>query len=152
LLEYATASRAQCGTDRQLLSARERTREEQVADVGAGDQQNERDRAEQHDERHPDVANNQLLQRDHRRAPARICLRVLALEARRDRAHLRLRLLDGGAGFHPRDDLRIVVVAHRAIGVAVRERHPEIARRHRRRRDRKPRRHHADDRAAGGRR
>ena len=66
-------------------------REQQVADVRARDQQDQRDRGEQHQQRRPDVADDQLLQRNHRRAPAGVLLRILALEPRRDRVHLRLR-------------------------------------------------------------
>lgn len=58
LLENAPASRAQSGADCQLLAARERPREEQVAGIGAGDQQHQCDSAQQHHQRQPEVADD----------------------------------------------------------------------------------------------
>ncbi len=93
------APRAERRADRDLLAASERAREEQVADVGARDQQHERDRGEQHHQRHADVADDQLLQRDDGGAPAGVLLRILALEPHRDRFHLGFRLREVTPGF-----------------------------------------------------
>ena len=62
---------AERGADRELLAAAHRARQDQVADVGARDQQHQRHGAEQHQQRGPHVADDQLMQRDRRAAPAR---------------------------------------------------------------------------------
>ena len=56
--------------DRDLLAAGERSGEDEVGHVRARDEQHEADRAEQHPERPPHVADEVLVERDHRRAPA----------------------------------------------------------------------------------
>ena len=73
--QHAAAAGAERGADRDFLAAAERAREQQVADVGTGDQQDEADRRQQHDQRPADVADDVLLQRNDRRAPAGVRLR-----------------------------------------------------------------------------
>jgi hypothetical protein len=85
LLEDARASGAERRPDRQLLSPAQRARKEQVPDVRAGDQQHQRNRGEEHHQRPPNVADDQLLKRDHGCAPARVGLREFAFEPRETR-------------------------------------------------------------------
>ena len=84
---------------------------------------------EQHHQRHPDVADDHFVQRDHRRAPAGVVLRDTRLRAAsRSRSISALRLLRRR---HPACsraiDLRVVVLADRALLVGVRQRHPQVA-------------------------
>ena len=127
LLEHPGASGAERSTDRELLAPAERARKQQVADIGAGNQQHERHGREQHHERGADIADDQLLQRHDGGAPAGVLLRVVALEPHRDRFHLRIRPGDVDARLQPRDHRIVVVVADRPIGVLVRHRHPQVA-------------------------
>ena len=126
LLEHPGAARTQRRADRELLPPRERPREDQVADVRARDQENQRDRSEQHHERHPDVADEELVQRHDGGAPACVLLGKLLLEPRRDDAHLGVGLRHVRARLQPRHDLRVVVLANRAVLIGVRKRHPEV--------------------------
>jgi hypothetical protein len=57
-------SSAQGGADGDLLVASGGAREQQVGDVGAGDQQNQRDGAEQHQQGAADIADHVLPQAD----------------------------------------------------------------------------------------
>ena len=145
LLEHAATTRAHGKSDGQLLATRESTRQEQIGDVRAGDEQDEGDRREQHDQRLADIADNQLLERNHGRAPAGVVLRILALETRGDDVELGARLRDGGVRLEPRDHLGVVIVPDRAFSVRVCERDQKIPGRQPPRRDGKPRRQHTND-------
>ena len=82
--------RAEGAANRQLLLPRGRARQQQVGDVGAGDQQHETDGAEQNQQRARDIADDLLV---HRHQPhAEPCIgRILAFEPRGDPIHVRLR-------------------------------------------------------------
>ena len=62
LTHQPAASGAERGAHGQLALPRRSAREQQVRDVGAGDQQDECDGAEQHEQRRPDVAGQLLAQ------------------------------------------------------------------------------------------
>ena len=66
LADDVAATRADRGTHRDLTTADIGAREQEVDDVGAGDQQDDRDRAEQDEQRAADVAGNELLHRNRR--------------------------------------------------------------------------------------
>ena len=70
LLKHASASRAKRRANRDLLASAQGAGEEQVADVGAGDEQDQPDGAEQHDQHRAAVADDLLLHRDDHRSPA----------------------------------------------------------------------------------
>jgi hypothetical protein len=72
LAEQAPRVRAQRGPDRKLARPADRTREQQVADVHARYEQHEPDRAQQQQQRQPDLANHLLLERHEARAVASI--------------------------------------------------------------------------------
>jgi hypothetical protein len=63
LTDDARAAGAERRANRDFLPARQRTREQEIGDVGARDEQHESDGANQHDERAPDVADDLFLQR-----------------------------------------------------------------------------------------
>jgi hypothetical protein len=72
LARDASRSRADRRADRQLLLARIGAHEQQVRDVRAGDEQHHADRAHQHPEDAPDIADEILLQRTQRRTKMRV--------------------------------------------------------------------------------
>src|ERR671934_130294 len=55
-------ARAERGTDRHLLLPRRAAGEQQVRDVGAADEQHQRDRAEQHEEWRTEIADDRRVQ------------------------------------------------------------------------------------------
>ena len=77
-----------------LLGAAVRAHQHQVGEVGAGDQQHQRDRAEQDQERRPRVAHQVVLQRHDQRAPVLVVGGILRGQAQRDRCQIGLRPLD----------------------------------------------------------
>ena len=83
---------------RQLALPRRRARQEQVGDVGAGDEQHEADRAGQRAERRPHGADQLFPKRHHVRGPAGIAIGELGRQTRREAIHVgpRLREIDAG--------------------------------------------------------
>ena len=82
------------GADRHLAAPADRAGQQQVRDVGAGDQQHEADGADEDPQRTADVADDLLAAAARRRTSAavgRIDGGMLAAEARRQRVHPRLR-------------------------------------------------------------
>ena len=93
LAEQRPAARAERGAEGELRAPRRAAREQQVGHVGAGDQQDQADGAEQQDQRRASVLDDVVLQRDdpnpHLRGGV---LGELLAELRRDSIHLRLGL------------------------------------------------------------
>ena len=90
-------ARAERRSHGDLLLARQRSRQQQVRDVRAGDQQHESHRRHEHEQRQPHAADRLLLQRQHAKRQAavrRIEVRVLAPETGGERVELGPRLLD----------------------------------------------------------
>jgi hypothetical protein len=83
----------------------------EVGHIGAGDEQDQRHRAEKDEQRRADLAHDPLLQSDQLHTPAGIARRILGLEPSRDRRQLRPRGLDGDARRQPADHLQEVVAA-----------------------------------------
>src|SRR4029453_10771767 len=84
LPEEAAASRPQRGTEAELAPAVGEAREREVRDVGAGDEEDERDRAQEDEERGPRVLHQLLAKGDERRRGVEAVGtrgRVLLLEA-----------------------------------------------------------------------
>ena len=124
----AAAPGAERRADRDLLAPPERLREHEVRDVGAGDQEHEADRAEEHEQRRSHVADEVLVQRDDRGAPAFVVLRILRREPGGDGVHLAARGLDGDAFLQPREDPEVVDAADGLGSSGVEnERQPELA-------------------------
>ena len=79
LPQQPAAGSAQRRSDGQLALTSGRSREQQVRDVDAGDQQHEKDRAEQDQQRPPDVADDFVVESNEPHADS--CIhRVLTLE------------------------------------------------------------------------
>src|SRR3989441_603668 len=86
-------------------------RQQQVRDVGAGDQQDGRDRAQEHDEPEPIVANETIPQEMHPCAARLVRFRIGECQPGGDRLELGLRLLDPGVRHQSADDVQEMRVA-----------------------------------------
>ena len=95
------AAGAERRAHRDLALPAGRAGQQQIRDVGAGDQQHEPDGARKDRQRPPDVPHHELLERDHAADPLRVGFRVGALS--HDRVELGLRLRDGDARLQPAD-------------------------------------------------
>ena len=84
-------SRAERRAHGHLVPPRGAADEQQVRDVGARDEQHHRDRAEDHEEREPHVADGAIVQRLHHHGDVGVVGRIFALQSRRQRGHLLLR-------------------------------------------------------------
>ena len=134
LTDEPPAAGAERRADADLALARARAREEQIGDVRAGDEQHDRDRAEQH--QHPRLgarADEVIAQRPHACATVLVPVGMGRLERRSDLVHLRLRLLERDARLQSRDALQVdaqVVRVPNPLSLGNDVRHPEIGRPH----------------------
>ena len=94
LTDDAAAGGPERGAHRDLLLSLMRSGEQQVGDVGAGDQQNERDGAEQNQQRRAARALDQLRQTAHADAPLRLERRIFLQQLPLDGVQLRVGALD----------------------------------------------------------
>ena len=93
LTDDAAAACAEGASHQHFLLASERARQQQVRDVGARDQQDEADGADQDRDRLAYVAHDLLAQRDDAEGQAAVGgieIRMVAAEARGERVHFRL--------------------------------------------------------------
>ena len=100
--------------DGNLPLTAEGARQQQVRDVGARNQQDQADRADQDDERAPDVADDLFLERDdaeRQAAVGRIVLGMLAPQPGGERVHLRLRLLEHDTALQLAQDVEVFAAA-----------------------------------------
>ena len=100
--------------------------EHQVREIGARDEQHERNRAEQHEQRQPRVADEILVQGHDERAPVFVLGGVLQREAAGDRIELRLRAGHGDARFQLGHAAVVVVVANGAVFRRPQQRRPHL--------------------------
>ena len=101
---------SQRGAHRDLLRPRGRAGEQQVGDVGAGDQQHEPHRTQEHQQGRPDRSGRAVAQRCGEQAPIRgVGIGVLGLELLGQGADLRRRLLHGHADPQPGDEVEALV-------------------------------------------
>ena len=126
MARQARAACAEREAQRNFLLPHRRARQQQVGDVRARDQQNERDRAEENEQGRFDVADELLVQRPHPDPDARVVLRILLFQPRGDRRHLGLRLLPRHAGLRARDHLQVMISAARGFLRGKGDRHPEL--------------------------
>ena len=121
LANDAASTGAQGCAHGDFFAASDGAREQEICDVGACDQENERDGAEQNYQGAAGVADYLLLQRhdsEGETAIGRIFLRVILAEAGGERVHFGLGLRDGDAGLEFADDVVVFVVAIlRGIGL-----------------------------------
>ena len=114
LTDDAPRTGAQRGADRNFFLAGHGARQQQIGHVGAGDQQDAGDRAEQDQQGAARVADHLLLQRDDAESQAaigRIVLRMIVAQAGGERIHFGLGLGRGDAGLEFADDVVVLVVA-----------------------------------------
>ncbi len=103
LADEAPASGSDRGADGHLLLAAYSPRQQQVGHVGAGDEQHQRDRAQQEEQRRSHVLHHLILQRRHHGAHVAIRFRELLLECERDALQLGTRRLQRHVGTEARD-------------------------------------------------
>ena len=103
LADEAPASGAHRGADGHLLLAAHGPRQQQVGHVGAGDEQHQRDRAQQQEQRRPHVLHHLILERRHHGAHVAIRFGELLLECERDALQLGTRRLQRHVGSEARD-------------------------------------------------
>ena len=126
LAHEATARRAKRGPERQLPLARAGADEQQVRDVGAGDQQHAPDRAQEQEQGSFDgAAVARRIDRYYRGAPALVGVGIGGLQPPGDGVELGLRGFEGHAGGEASPDRDRVFVAAAEILVH-RERHPQV--------------------------
>src|SRR5262249_1370120 len=113
LADEAAAARAERDADRELALPDRRPREEEVRDVGAGDEQHEPNCADEKKERRPGVARQELAQPRDAAGPVGVALWVDDPEALDDAGHLGARLLEPGAWRQSTVDLEEVTAAQR---------------------------------------
>ena len=90
LADQAAASGADRRAHDDLAAARRGARQQQIGDVGAGDEQHEAHRAEQHEQRLPRRADDGLMERRDAHALVAVAARVLGGQPGGDAGHLRL--------------------------------------------------------------
>ena len=98
LPDHAALARAHGGANGHLSAARRGAGQQQIGDVGAGDQEHKADRAQQHQESGPHVPHDFLRQRPHVDAVLGIRLGIGLRELRGHAVHVGLRLLSGHPG------------------------------------------------------
>ena len=96
---------AERGSDRQLALTRRRAGQEQVGDVGAGDEEHERDRPGEHEQRRAHVAGQLFAKRHDPRRPAGVEVGKHPRQVGGDLRHVLLRARERDAGLQPADDL-----------------------------------------------
>ena len=108
---------------RRLASPREN---KEIGEIGAGDQQDERDRAHEHEHARPGIADEGFPQRRYRHSEVFV-FRIGALEPGHDGGQVRGRPFAGHAVFHPSDHRQEVVVARvQVVAGRKRHRHDEV--------------------------
>ena len=126
LADEAAAGGAERAAHRHLAFARRRAREQQVGDVGAGDQQDEADGAEKHQHGLADVADHRLVERDRGEVEPLVAVRILRGEALADGLHLGSDVLEWNARLGPADGSEVPRAALAGGEVrVVGDRHPD---------------------------
>ena len=133
------------GADRhthgELAAARDAVRQQQTGDVGARDEEQQRDRADHRAQHAGRFADDRLARRNHRDAPL-LLLREFAAQRRRDIMQLAIGRRDRDPVAHARDGEQRVARSVLAIRRRQRHRHPHLLLR---RRKHESARHDADD-------
>ena len=115
LLNHPSPSGAQRDANRNFPGAGVRADEHQVGKVGAGNEQDQRDRPEQDHQRGPGVGHEVVVQRHDQRAPVFVVGGVLEREAIGDSRQIGLGALDADARLELRDAAIVVIAADRAV-------------------------------------
>ena len=128
LSKHAPAPRAKRRANRDLLALAQGASEQQVADIGAGDEEDQPDGAEQDQKHRAAIADDFLLHRDDHGFPASVRLAKLTRQPCGDRVHLGLRLRQFDVSLQTRDAIPIVIPTGSALLVGECERDPDVAR------------------------
>ena len=104
LADDSTPAGAKRGANSDFFRARSGSREKQVGDIGAGDQQHETDGTQEDQQRGSDVSHNFFLHRHETDGPAFILRRKFARQPFADRVHFGLSLRDRNSGLQPPKD------------------------------------------------
>ena len=126
LLHEPDACAADRHPDGELFLTAGRAGQEQRGDVRARDQQDEADRAEQHQQRRPHVADQGVAERTEARAVPGVFLGVRAAQPRADDQHFFTRLGERNPGTAPRHHVQEMGGAKRAVGIVERQRHEHV--------------------------
>ncbi len=102
LANHARARGAESCAHRDFLRARSGTREQEIRNVGAGNEKDETHRAEENDQRGTNVLHNLILKVNHIGADGRIRLGILLGESRCDCFHFSAPLVERHAWFQAR--------------------------------------------------
>ena len=130
LADEPAAARAEGAPERQFPTPRRPAREHQVGDIGAGDEQHDRDRRSKQDEREARIADHLFAERHDLDSPVRARLRVavreFATESFSDLIQIGLGPRQRGVGPQPDHHAEILIAA--SVGAITRPvvRHPEI--------------------------
>src|SRR5262252_3751527 len=100
--------------------------QEEVHNIGAGNEQNEPDRTKENQENRLDLADDALAQRNHHDLDRRVFLRISGRQARRNGIQFRLRLALRGVLGEPADDRHPAEAAARNQVVLDMQRHPDF--------------------------
>ena len=142
LPDQLSTTRANRASDGELLAPRRAAHEQEIRDVDARDQEDHRDRAEQHEQRAPDIAHVVVLQRKHQHVPAGAALRVALRDVSGDGVDVRPRPLHRNAWLEASDARQIVTAHTEALFRGEGHRHPHLGLL---RRELEPGGHHAHD-------
>ena len=127
LAKESNARGAKGRADGKFAAACRATREEEIADVGAGDEQDETDGAEKNSERCSCIAEQVLFERFGVHAPAFVGAGVSGSQAIGDGGKFEFRAGDGSVGLQTREDLIGMIAAFGLLFFARKKRGPEFA-------------------------
>ena len=103
LANHSRGIGSECGANRKFAGSARRTREKQIGNVGARDQEHKADRAEQHQQDSFHVADDVGLERDQGDARAFVRFGISYGQVLGDAAHFGAGLIEGDARFQPAD-------------------------------------------------
>jgi len=102
----ARGAGAERRADGEFAGASGRTREQEIPDICAGDQENKTNCAQQHEQDSPNVADYVRLQRDERDSHAFVGFRIGRSQILRDGVHVRARLRERDSGLQAADRIQ----------------------------------------------
>ena len=129
LTRETTLTRTQRGSYGDFATTRSRAGEQQVCDVDAGDEENERDRREQQQQTCADRFPKVLVERRHPGAVGAVRIRVFSRQDSADAIHLGPPLVERDAGLEPCVDRQLMKrSAGRVRSASQRQRRPDLDR------------------------
>jgi len=126
LLEDAGAGGAKSEAHGEFAAAARGAREQEIGDVGAGDEEHEADGADEHEQSGANVASELIAESDGVGADFGVGVRVLLFELFGDDGEIGVGGGEGDAEFEARDDLKIVVAAVGQFLLGEADRNPDF--------------------------